>query len=280
MPLEGLLKNRTGSKYSRVGPAEIKQRIGLAFILPLNQLSGEMGSENNPPPKQENAFNSLILNILLPVVVLTQGDRFIESPGIVLVIALAFPVTYFGYDFQRRRKANFISILGFVSVLLTGGVGLLQLPRFWFILKETTIPGIIGLVVAGSLFTKKPLISWLVYSPQIFDVDRINAKLAEKGTASNMNRLLRQTTGLLAGSFFVSAILNFVLASHFVKTEPSVDPVQFNSEVGAMTGWSYLVIAVPSMLILIGILFWLAKGIRKFTGLSFEEALAEQHREK
>ena len=239
-----------------------------------------MGSENPAPAKRENGFQSLLFNILLPVVILTQGDRLISSPAAVLVLALIFPVAYFLWDYQRRRKVNFISILGFISVLLTGGVGLMQLPRFWFIVKETAIPALIGVAVLGSLFTRYPLIRALVFSKEVFDVDHIHKALEERGRTEAMERLLRNTTLLLALSFFISAGLNFALASHFVKTEPSVDPVQFNAEVGAMTGWSYLIIALPSMAFMIGILFLVAKGIHKHAGLGFEEALAPHLREE
>jgi intracellular septation protein A len=239
-----------------------------------------MGSENPAPARRENGFHSLLFNILLPVVILTQGDRLIQSPASVLVIALVFPVGYFLWDYNRRRKVNFISILGFASVLLTGGVGLMQLPRFWYIVKETAIPALIGVAVLVSLFTRHPLIRVLVYSRELFDVDHIQAALQARNSAGAMERLLRNATLLLAGSFFLSAILNFALASHFVKTEPKVDPVRFNAEVGAMTGWSYLVIALPSMLILFGILYLVTRGIRKHAGLRFEESLAAHLREE
>lgn len=239
-----------------------------------------MGSQNQPKPRRENTFHSLLLNIVIPVLVLTQGDRLITHPGIVLVIALAFPIAYFVYDYRRRGKANFISILGFISILLTGGVGLLQLPRFWFIVKETAIPALIGLAVLASLATRKPLIRLLVYSPEVFDVEALQESLKTKGTTAKMERLLKQTTALLAVSFFLSAVLNFILASHFVKTEPSIDPAQFNAEVGAMTGWSYVVITVPSFIIMAVILVLIVKGIRRYTGKSFEEALAPHLREE
>lgn len=239
-----------------------------------------MAKQASKGAQRENPFNSLVLNILLPVVVLTQADRFIDSPAQVLLLALAFPVGYFVYDFARRKKANFVSILGFVSVLLTGGVGLLELPRFWFVVKEASIPALIGLVVAGSLLTRKPLIEVFLYSPQVFDVERINTVLAERGTTGQMHRLLRLATALLAATFGVSAVLNFVLANHFVKTEPSVDAAQFNAEVGAMTGWSYVVIALPSTVMLVGLIWWLSKGIQRLTGLKFEEALAAELRDE
>lgn len=239
-----------------------------------------MGSANKETPRRENGFHSLVFNILLPVIILTQGDRLIENPASVLVIALAFPVGYFIWDYQRRRKANFISVIGFVSILLTGGVGLMQLPRFWFIVKETAIPALIGLAVIGSLFTRYPLIRALVYSKEIFDVDHIQGELNQRGNTDAMEKLLRLATVLLSVSFFISAGLNFFLASHFVKTEPKVDPVQFNAEVGAMTGWSYVVIALPSMVFMFGILYMVIHGIRKHAGLGLEEALAAHLREE
>jgi len=239
-----------------------------------------MGSVNQPAPKRENGFHSLLFNILIPVLLLTQGDRIISEAAIVLVIALGFPVVYFLWDYRQRKKVNFISILGFVSILLTGGVGLLQLPRFWFIIKETAIPAVIGLAVGASLFTRYPLIRILVFSKELFDVSRIQGALEERERVKEMERLLKFSTLLLAVSFFFSSFLNFVLASHFVKTEPSVDPVQFNAEVGAMTGWSYLVIALPSMLFLFVILYLVVRGIKNHAGLKFEDALAAHLREE
>lgn len=240
-----------------------------------------MERRNPPPPQQqENSFLNIVFNVLIPVIILIQGKRVIENPSIVLATALLFPVSYFIYDLFKRRKVNALSILGFVSVLLTGGVGLLELPRSWFILKETAIPAIIGLIVLISLKTPWPLIHKLVYNHQIFDVDKIKDCLRSRGTESAMDHLLTRCTLLLSASFFLSAVLNYILASYFVTTEPSANKVQFNEQVGAMTGWSYLIIAVPSTLILFGILFFLVRGIRKLSGLSFEEALAEHLREK
>ena len=239
-----------------------------------------MGSENPKTPQRENSFNSLLFNILVPVIMLTQGDRFIDQPAWVLAIALAFPVGYFVWDYNKRRKVNFISILGFVSVLLTGGVGLMQLPRFWFIVKETAIPAIIGLAVLGSLFTKYPLIRVLVFSKEIFDVDHIQGALHERNSTEAMEKLLKKATALLSVSFFISAALNFVLASYFIKTEPRIDQAQFNAEAGTMTFWSFIIIAAPSMLFLVGILFLVVKGIRKHAGLGLEESLAHHLREE
>jgi intracellular septation protein A len=232
-----------------------------------------MKSENPTTPKSEHSGYSLLFNVILPVLIMTQGDRVLADPKVILILALSGPVVYFFYDYRRRRKANFISILGFVSVLLTGGVGLLELPRRWFIIKETAIPGIIGLAVLGSALSRFPLIRLLVYSREVFEVDRIQQALESRGNINKMDALLRRSTVFLSCSFFISALLNFILASHFVKTEPEVDATQFNAEVGAMTGWSFLVIALPSMIVMAGVLFYVLNGVKTLTGLKMEEAL-------
>ncbi len=239
-----------------------------------------MESENpNQRPQQESLFTSIFFNILAPVLLLTQGDRLIKEPAIVLIIALAFPVVYFIYDLRRRGKKNLISVIGFVSVLLTGGVGLLELPRFWFIVKETAIPALIGLAIIGSLKTPYPLVRTFLFSPQVFDVDRIQQALIERGNQNQMDRVLALSTWMLASSFFVSAVLNYFVASYFIQTEPSIDKAQFNAEVGAMTGWSFLIIALPCTVIMMAVLFYLIRQITRLTGLEMDDLVAAAHKQ-
>lgn len=225
--------------------------------------------------EREKFFPNLLCNIIIPVILLTQGNRIMENPAHVLILALAFPVVYFFYDLKTRSKVNFISILGFVSVLLTGGIGLLELPRFWFIAKEAAIPALIGIAIVVSLYTPYPLVRTLLFSKQVFKVDLIQQSLRERGKEAEMESLLKFSTVGLACSFFLSAILNFVVASHFIQTEPAVDKVRFNAEVGAMTGWSYLIIALPSMAFMFAILFYLIRGITRLTGMKLEEMVVD-----
>ena len=89
------------------------------------------------------------------------------------------------------------------------------------------------------------------------------------------DKLLVKCTWLIGLSFAVSALLNFILSRIIVVTEPSVDKIAFNDEVGQMMGWSLPVISIPCMVVS-GYAFWLLiKGIRKFTGLSMEEVMAQ-----
>ena len=46
-----------------------------------------------------------------------------------LIVALAFPLGWGLYELLKHRKFNFIALLGLISALLTGGIGLLQRKR-------------------------------------------------------------------------------------------------------------------------------------------------------
>ena len=126
---------------------------------------------SSTPRKPENLFLNLIFNIALPSLVLSKlstPERMGPVAG--LVVALAFPLGYGVWDYAKRRHANFISIIGLASVLLTGGLGLLHISVFWFAVKEGVVPAIIGLAVLFSLKTKTPLVRALLYNEQVIDV--------------------------------------------------------------------------------------------------------------
>jgi uncharacterized integral membrane protein len=53
--------------------------------------------------------------------------------------------------------------------------------------------------------------------------------------------------------------------------------VQFNEELGKMTALSFPMIAIPAMLVLVGALIYLFQGIKKLTGLKFEEIIKDNN---
>mgnify|MGYP001567393180 FL=1 len=144
-----------------------------------------------------------------------------------------------------------------------------------FAVKESALPAILGLITIFTLRTKKPLVRLFLYNPEVIKVSLVDQKLVELGTKLNFDKLLIKCTWLIGLSFGVSAILNFILSRMIVVTEPGIDKIAFNDEVGRMMGWSLPVISVPCMIVS-GYAFWLLiKGIKDFTGLSMEEVLAQ-----
>ena len=226
------------------------------------------------PGKRENPLVNMGFNILIPILLLTKGsDWFGFSAATNLVVSLAFPVSYGIFDFTVRKKFNFISLLGFISILLTGGIGLLKLPSGWIALKEAAIPLILGIAVVLSLKTRYPLVKTFLMNPDVVDTEKIREALQANGNEDDFQNLLRSSTYWVAASFLLSAILNFVLAK-VVVTSPSGTEA-FNAELGRMQGLSYIVIFVPCLVVLVAALFRLFNGIKSLTGLEWEEFLAD-----
>lgn len=215
---------------------------------------------------------SLALNIAIPAVILMKlsGENAL-GPVWALVVALVFPLGYGVADFARRREWNIVSILGFVSVLLTGGIGLMHLDPKWIAVKEAAVPAVIGIAVVLSLRTRFPIVRTLLYNDKIIRVHEVDKALARQGNRQAFDQTLVIASWMLAASFFVSAILNFVLAKWIVKSPPGT--VAFNEELGRMTALSYPVIVVPSMVIMIATLWYLFRRIRQLTNLDLEQIL-------
>lgn len=226
-------------------------------------------------PRKESLLANLLFNIVIPTLILTRlsGDDWLGTK-LALVVALAFPLLYGLRDFLQFGKVNFFSALGIVSVLLTGGISLLELPAEYIAIKEAAIPGMLGVATIVSLYTRWPLVKTFIYNDMILDTGKIARALAGKGNRNAFERTLQQATWMIAGSFFLSSALNYILAKLMLQSPPGTEA--FNIELGKMTMVSYGVIVVPSMVILLSALFFLIHRITKLTGLKLEEIMAQQ----
>ncbi|KLV10302.1 MFS transporter [Photobacterium ganghwense] len=222
--------------------------------------------------KKASPLNDLIFNVIVPSVVLMKlsGDEYLGSVG-ALLVALAFPVLFGGYELIKYKKFNFISLLGFVSVLMTGGIGLLELDAKWLAVKEALIPGLIGLGVFISTFTKYPVVSKMLINDTVLNMALINEKLQEFNKKADFDRSLVFANYLFAGTFVFSSVMNYVLAKVIV-TSPSGSQA-FNEELGRLTLVSYPMIAIPSMVMMMGIFYYMWRQIRQMTQLETAQIL-------
>ncbi len=230
-------------------------------------------------PQKENGLLNIVFNIVLPVLILNKLSKFI-GPFWALVLALAFPLGYGAYDLIKRKKFNAFSALGLLNVLLTGGLALLGLHGFWFAVKEAAFPALVGLFVLGSAFTKKPFIETLFLNPALMKVDLLEERLKEKGKQKEFHDHMKSATVWLSLSFAFSAICNFVLARKiFINIDSTLSAdaqsTVLNEQIAQMTTWSMAIIMVPSMIFLLGIFWYLMRGIKQHSGLSTEELLKE-----
>ena len=229
--------------------------------------------ENAATPHKPRPLVDLVISILIPSLVLMKlsAPERLGADG-ALLLALAFPLGWGLFELIRYRKFNFIALLGLVSVVLTGGIGLLQLDNQWLAVKEAAIPGLIGLAVLVSTRTRYPLIHTLLFNKNVLNVDKIRARLEQAGHTEHFDQRLMRATYLLSGTFFFSSAMNYILAKWIVVSPAGTEA--FNDELGRMTLLSYPMIAIPSMIMLMAIFYYLWRTIRSLTGLSLEEIMA------
>jgi len=231
-------------------------------------------TEAAKPPRGSFLAN-LAFNIIIPVLILSRmsGEDSL-GPSLSIVFALAFPIGYGLWDLRQSGKVNPFSILGVVSVFLTGGISLLELDPKYIAIKEAAIPAIIGIAVLLTQRTRFPLVKTLILNAQLVRVDALYTALASNGQTATFERRMAQASFIVAGSFFVSSVLNYVLAKVILVSPPGT--TAFSEELGKMTALSYPVIALPSMVILMAAIWFVFSQIRKLTGESLESFLVDQ----
>ncbi|PSF13547.1 MFS transporter [Marinobacter fuscus] len=231
------------------------------------------------PDHQPRPWVDLLVSIVIPSVILMKfsGDEHLGSVN-ALIIGLAFPLGWGLFELVRYRKKNFIALLGLISVALTGGIGLLELDAGWLAIKEAAVPAVIGLAVLASTRTRYPLVRTLLYNPNVLDVDKIHASLDAKGCVDEFEARLLNASYFFAGTFLFSSIMNYVLAKWIVVSPAGT--TAFNEELGRMTLVSYPMIAIPSMVMMILIFYYLWRSIRRLTGHTLEEVMAPHLVEK
>jgi intracellular septation protein A len=220
----------------------------------------------------------VLVSIVIPSVILMKfSDQEQLGASGALIVALAFPILWGLYELIRFNIKNYIALLGLISVLLTGSIGLLQLDTQWLAVKEAAIPAVIGIAVLVSAKLGYPLIKTLLYNPKILDTERISQILLDRGHEQAFEARLLNATYMLSGTFFFSAVMNYLLATWIVNSPAG--STAFNEELGRMTLLSYPAIAIPSMVMMFAIFYFLWRSIHKFTGLKLEEMLAAAHTE-
>ena len=240
----------------------------------MNSQQSETHSDK-PAEKQESLLLNLLCNIILPTLILTKlSNEDYLGIKLAIIIALAFPIIYGLHDFITRGKLNFFSGLGVVSVSLTGGISLLEMDAIYIANKEASIPGVLGIATLLSLKTSQPLIHTLLLNDKVFDVSRISQALDSHNRQSEFDQLLINASWILAGSFFLSSLLNYLLAVIILTAEPGT--VAFNEQLGKMTALSFPVIALPAMAVMMGNIFYLFRGIKKLTGLELENIVKQK----
>lgn len=218
--------------------------------------------------RRENPFFNILFNIVIPSVILIKfSSPDYLGPVRGLCTALLFPILYGVADFFKRDKVNVISVIGLVSICLTGGIGLLELDAQWLAVKEALVPFVIGVMVLASVRSPFPFVQKLLY--EMIDRERVEECLKKNNAVQVFRRHVSVGSVLIALSFLVSSILNFALAKWIVVSEAGTPA--FNEELGRMTALSFPVIALPSSVLSLVAIFYMVRHLQQLTGLEVED---------
>jgi hypothetical protein len=220
-----------------------------------------------------NPLVELTITLIIPSLILMKlsGPEHLGAES-ALALALSFPLAWGMRDFWNRRRLNLFAALGVISTVLTGGIGLLALDTQWIAIKEAAVPGLIGLAVLGSTYTPYPLVRAVLLNPSIIDVAHLRDRLETHGATKVFEARLLRATWMLSSTFFFSSAMNYILATHIVVSPAGT--AEFNEELGRLTLLSYPFIALPSMVMMLLVIYYLSRTMRELTGLSFSDFLS------
>ncbi|MDC0602563.1 MFS transporter [Aliiglaciecola sp.] len=234
-----------------------------------NQTNNSTQTQTPKQSQQNGGFlGNLAFNIVIPVLILTNlsGEDYL-GPAWSVVCALIFPIGFGLWDLKKSGKVNGFSVLGIVSVFLTGGITLLELPAEYIAIKEAAIPGLLGIAVLISQYTKKNLVKLLILNENVINWPALNDALEKKNNIAAFTAKIKISSYILAGSFFLSSVLNYVLAKVILVSEPGT--TAYTEELGRMTALSYPVIMVPSVIMMFIALAYLFTQMKRLTGEDF-----------
>ena len=189
-----------------------------------------------------------------------------------LIVALLFPFLYGLFKLIQEKKVNFIAVIGIISICLTGGIGVLKINTFWVPIKEAAIPLMIGVAV---VVTKKSKFSLgRLLANGLLNQEIVDQKTSVPKIKQSYNRILENGTLIIASSFLLSTVLNFVLAK-LIVTSPSGSEA-FTQEIGKLTALSFPVISIPCMIVTVLAFMYMIKKITTLFDLKFDELIKKQ----
>ena len=251
--------------------ADLTQRSQILTIKLMNQ-----NSKQDP----RRVWISLFVDILLPVLILNKlSSQFGENgPVYALLLAVSLPLGHGLFNFFKEKKIHWLPFFGLLNVLFTGGFALMKLEGVWFAIKEASFPALIGIFVFFSSFSRKPVFSFFINQPGFFSIEQIQQRLEELNNQENYRALLKKCTLLFSGTFFFSALLNFVLAIRIFKNIPvdlsEMQKVEIrNTQIADMTWMGYVIIALPLMVITTCLFYYCLRNLSKLTGLALNELM-------
>lgn len=223
--------------------------------------------------RQPHPLLDLLLTVVLPSTALeylSANDRL--GPFWALVVASLLPLGLGVYCWVTKSGLNLFSVLGLVAVIVTGGLGLLKLPAFWFGIKEIAVPVLIGIAFPLSHRWGKPIISSMLFAPHLINERALRAALDTPEKHASFEKQLFQASLGLGIAMLGSAVINFALAIYLIgNKEPGSEA--YVKAIGTLNWGGTIIIGVPLLVAMMVVMVRFMRGIQRLTGLDKEDLL-------
>lgn len=229
-------------------------------------------SQSRPHPLAD-----LLMTLVVPSMVLewlSKPDRL--GPVWALVVASALPIGFGVWCWRQKKGVNFFSVFGLIAVILTGGLGILNLDAKWFAAKEALFPVILGLAFPLSHRFGTPLIKELLLNPQVINHAALSRALDTDPKRRAYEGLLMRASWGMLGATFLSAGANYTLALHLLEgKQPGSEP--YVQAIGKLNWMGFIVIGIPLLVITVALLIWFLKRLGALTGLERDDLMNPGH---
>ncbi len=223
------------------------------------------------PSKQPNPLLDLAFTVALPWAVLEYASpAAVLGPFWALVVASLLPAGFGVYCWVTRSGLNFLSIFGLVAVIITGGLGLLQLKAFWFGMKEFAVPLILGLAFPLSHYWGRPLIASLLFQPHMINERAVMIALDSPEKLLAYAALIHRGSVHMGLAMILGGIANFGLALYLIGDKPPGSEAYVQA-IGTLNGGGSILLTVLLLAAVMVLMVRLIRSLQRLTGLDRED---------
>lgn len=218
---------------------------------------------------------NILVNIAIPVIVLftlSAPDRLGPVPA--LLIAIGIPAVWGMIGLIRTRKVETSSILGVISVLATGVIGVFELSTRLFAFKEAAIPlGFAALLLASNT-TKFPIVTLL--ADMVQRREKVLTSVERLDRQQEYHQHLVRSGSIWAGIMSLSGVLKFALATWLVRAPAGTE--SFNHQLAQYELWQLPTTFSLTGVLILSLICYMGHGTAAITGLTPGDVLRGGHR--
>ena len=115
------------------------------------------------------------------------------------------------------------------------------------------------------------MVQRMLLNPQAFDLEKVQKHLALRDNIAKLRPLMVRVSLLIVGTFVISSVLNYFVTRRFVNADPHQNYELYAEQIGRLTWIQQVAIALPLMVLMLGIMIYLINGLGKLTGLHVQE---------